>query len=107
VRQARVTGTKDTGQRTKARWFAALWIGLAVVVWLGMFDVLISRGVKEYLYRAADHDLGRGPAVTMPEIMGQTIHDAVIDCSLWAVLIGGAGLWTVYGLAPAGTKDKR
>jgi hypothetical protein len=75
-----------------------MWVMLAAVVWLGMFDVLISRGVKEYLYRSAEHELGRSPAVTMPEIMGQTIRGAVIDSSIWALLIGGAGLLTVYRL---------
>jgi hypothetical protein len=73
-----------------------MWVVLAAVVWLGMFDVLISRGVKEYLYREADHELGRGPSVTMPEIMNSTIQSAVIDCSVWALLIGGAGLVTVH-----------
>jgi hypothetical protein len=72
------------------------WLIVAAVVWLGMFDVLVSRGVKEYLYRAEDHQLGRGPAVTMPEILGQTVHAAVIDSSIWAVFVCGAGLLTVY-----------
>jgi hypothetical protein len=80
------------------RWLAVMWVVLAVVVWLGMFDVLISRGVKEYLYRTAEHELGRGPAVTMPEIMGRTRQDAAIDSSIWALLVGGAGLFTVYRL---------
>lgn len=78
------------------RWLMVLWIGLAAAVWLGMFDVLISRGVKEYLYRTAEHELNRGPEVTMPEIMGGTIRDAVVDSSIWALLVGGAGLVTVY-----------
>lgn len=81
---------------TRTRWFTVMWLILAAVVWLGMFDVLISRGVKEYLYRTAEHELGRGPAVTMPEIMGQTIRGAAIDSSIWALLVGGAGLVTVY-----------
>jgi hypothetical protein len=59
-----------------------------------MFDVLISRGVKEYLYRTAEHELGRGPSVTMPEIMSQTVHDALIDSSIWALLVGAAGVTT-------------
>lgn len=81
---------------TRTRWLVAFWVGIAAVVWLGMFDVLMSRGVKEYLYREAEHELGRGPAVTMPEIMGQSISGAVVDCSLWAIFIGAAGLATVY-----------
>lgn len=56
-----------------------------------MFDVLISRGVKEYLYRAAEHELGRGPAVTIPEIMGLTQREALVESTMWAFLIVGAG----------------
>ena len=82
----------------RSRWFTVAWIVLAAAVWLGMFDVLVSRGVKEYLYRHAEHELGRGPEVTMPEIMGQTIRDAVIDSSAWALLVGGAALLTIRRL---------
>jgi hypothetical protein len=87
--------TPEAQRTTTARWWITLWVILAAVVWLGMFDVLISRGVKEFLYRNAEHELGRGPAVTMPEIMGQTIQGAVIDSSIWALIVGGAGLVTV------------
>jgi len=89
-------GRRPNTSRARRR-FVALWFIAAAVVWLGMFDVLISRGVKEYLWRAAEHELGRGPAVTMPEIMGQTRRAAIVDCSIWAALIAGAGLLTVYG----------
>ena len=62
----------------------------SLVVWNGMFDILVTRGVKEYLYRTADHELGRGDAVTMGEIMGQTVRDAVVTASGWALFVGGA-----------------
>lgn len=65
---------------------------LVVVVWNGIFDILVTRGVKEYLYRSAEHELGRGPAVTMNQIMGQTVADAAVTASLWALFVGGAGL---------------
>ena len=67
----------------------------AVVVWNGMFDFLVTRGVKEYLYRTADHELGRGDAVTMGDIMGQTVRDAVVTASGWAVFVGGVGLLAI------------
>jgi hypothetical protein len=63
----------------------------SVIVWNGMFDILVTRGVKEYLYRTADHELGRGDAVTMGEIMGQTVSDAVMTASGWALFVGGVG----------------
>ncbi len=67
----------------------------SVIVWNGMFDILVTRGVKEYLYRTADHELGRGDAVTMGEIMGQTVSDAVVTASGWALFVGGVAALAV------------
>ncbi|MBI2221933.1 MAG: hypothetical protein HYU53_12090 [Acidobacteria bacterium] len=83
-----------------------VWLLVSAVVWNGVFDILVTRGVKEYLYRQADHELGRGPRVTMHEIMDQTVRDAAVTASLWALLVGGAGAVTVLRLSrprsPAG-----
>jgi hypothetical protein len=75
-------------------WLAIL-VGAAVVVWNGVFDILVTRGVKEYLYRSAEYALGRGPAVTMDVIMAETVADAAITASLWALFVGAAGLAAV------------
>jgi hypothetical protein len=73
-----------------------VWLGIGVVVWNGVFDVLMTRGVKEYLYRQAAHELGRdGERVTMREIMNETMADAAVRASIWAVLLSGAGILTV------------
>jgi hypothetical protein len=72
-----------------------VWLGIGVVVWNGVFDVLMTRGVKEYLYRQAAHELGRGEPFTMRQIMGETMTDAAVKASIWAVLLSGAGLLTV------------
>jgi len=77
------------------RLFLIVWIGIGVVVWNGVFDVLMTRGVKEYLYRQAVHELGRGERVTMLEIMDKTKADAAVKASIWAVLVAGAGILTV------------
>ncbi len=69
----------------------AVTLFVAGAVWLGMFDVLISRGVKEYLFRAAEHELGRGPAVTIPEIMDRARREAALESTLWALFVAGAG----------------
>ena len=77
-----------------------VWIGLGVVVWNGVFDLLMTRGVKEYLYRQAAHELGRGERVTMREIMDETMTDAAVKASIWAVLVAGAGILTVIAVHP-------
>lgn len=88
--------------RPSTRAWVVLWVIVAAVVWNGVFDILVTRGVKEYLYRQADHQLGQGSAVTMHEIMDQTVRDAAVTASLWALFVGGAGLVTVYAVRRVG-----
>ncbi|HSL21303.1 MAG TPA: hypothetical protein VK886_07200 [Vicinamibacterales bacterium] len=77
-----------------------LWVVLAAAVWNGIFDILVTRGVKEYLYREANHELGSGPAVSMREIMNETVRDAAGTASIWALVIGGAGVLTTLQVRP-------
>lgn len=81
---------------SRRRWpWLALWVFVALIVWNGVFDLLVTRGVKEYLYREAEHEAGRGPEVTMKAIMGQTIGDAALTASLWALFVAAGGAATV------------
>jgi hypothetical protein len=73
----------------------AIWLVLAIVVWNGIYDVLLSRGAKEYLFRWALHEAGRGPAVPMATIMEVTVGDAIWVSTLWAGIILLAGLVTI------------
>jgi hypothetical protein len=77
-----------------------LWIILAIIVWNGLYDLRITLGVRDYLMKQALHDAGRGPAVTISDAMHDTVRDAVMVASLWAVIILGAGLWTIRILRP-------
>jgi hypothetical protein len=74
---------------------AALWALVAVIVWNGIFDFVQTRGIKEYLLRTAMHELGRGPAVSLPLAMSVVTRDAVWIATLWASSILLAGLLTV------------
>ena len=38
-----------------------VWLVVAVVVWNGIYDLLQTRGIKDYLLRNALHQAGRGP----------------------------------------------
>jgi hypothetical protein len=51
--------------------------------------------VKEYLFRSALHEAGRGPMIPMSEIMDVTVRDAVWVSTLWASLLLLAGLVTI------------
>ena len=82
--------------RARARRLAiALWLGMAVVAWNGLYDLRITLGVRDYLMKQALHDAGQGPAVTISDAMHETVRDAVRVASLWSVIILGAGLTTV------------
>ena len=72
-----------------------IWIGMAVVVWNGLYDLLLNRAAKDYLFRAALHDAGRGPFVSLGEMMHVAVRDAALISTLWAGIILLAGLGTV------------
>ncbi len=75
------------------------WIAagaVAVIVWNGVFDLLVTRGEQFYLWQQAEATIARAPRVSLDEIMTRTIHDAIVTASLWAalVLLVGAGAVT-------------
>ena len=72
-----------------------LWVIAAVIAWNGIYDVLMTSGAREYLFRAALHDAGRGPAVAMAQMMDVTVRHATWISTLWASIILLAGLVTV------------
>ena len=83
------------------RALAALWLVIGVVVWNGVLDLYVSRGAREYGQRAAEAELGRGPAVTMAAVMDNAKHDGVVAASLWASGIVLCGLTTTWLAARA------
>ena len=80
----------------RPRWLALAWAGMAAVVWNGFFDLLITRGAKEYVMRDAQARLGEGPPASMADIMARTSHDAAITSSLWAGTVLAAGWVTIW-----------
>lgn len=80
-----------------------LWIVLAIVVWNGVYDVLVALGIKDYLLRNALHEAGRGPDVSMTALLDVAVTQAIWLSTLWASVILLAGLWTVRLLRPKAT----
>lgn len=76
-----------------------LWIGIGVVVWNGVFDLVVRRGMTEYLFRQAAFDAGRGERYTMHDVMDLAIRHATLIASAWAIAITAAGVATVMILA--------
>jgi len=72
-----------------------VWLVVALVVWNGVYDLLQTRGIKDYLLRNALHQAGRGPEVSMTALLDLTTVEAFWVSTLWASVILLAGLWTV------------
>lgn len=72
-----------------------IWLIVGVVVWNAVYDLLLTRGIKEYLLRAALHDAGRGPAIPLARSMEIAVRDALWVSTFWACLILLAGLVTI------------
>ena len=64
-----------------------LWLVLAVALWNGIFEMMVVRGVKEYLFRAALFDAGRGPLTPIAEVMDPAIYHATWVATLWASVV--------------------
>jgi hypothetical protein len=89
-----------------ARWAILIWIGVAFAVWNGFFDILVTRGEKQYLLAQARHELGLGPRPTLDEVMGRTIRDARTNASIWAGIVLAAGVTTTAMLTRARPRSR-
>src|SRR5215210_6235916 len=79
----------------------ALWIVLGVCLWNAIFEMLVVRGVKEYLFRAALSDAGRGPRIPIAAVMDPAIYNATWVATLWTSIVLLAALVTIRVLQPA------
>ncbi len=83
----------------RERLAAAVWVVIAIVAWNGVYDILLTRGIKDYLLRNALHLAGRGPAVSMTDRMDAAVAEAFWLATLAASILLLAGLWTIRLLA--------
>jgi hypothetical protein len=75
-----------------------VWVVLAIALWNGVYDMTLGEGIKEYLFRSALHQAGRGPHVTIAAVLDSTIFDAVWTSTFWASLVLLLGLVTIRTL---------
>jgi hypothetical protein len=73
----------------------AIWIVLGIALWNGVFEMMVVRGVKEYLFRAALYDAGRGPMMSIPQVMDPAVYNATWVATLWTSIIVLAAMLTV------------
>jgi len=73
----------------------AVWIVLAIALWNGIFEMMVVRGVKEYLFRAALHEAGRRPFTPIGDVMDPAIYHASWVATLWTSIVLLAALVTI------------
>jgi hypothetical protein len=72
-----------------------LWLIVAVVVWNGLYDLLLARSTQTYLFRQAIHQAGLGPGVDLRTAMDVAVRDAAWLSTLWASLLLLSGMMTI------------
>jgi hypothetical protein len=74
---------------------AGLWIVVSLIVWNLIYDLMVTRGVQEFMFRAALHEAGRGPRTTMAEVLDRNVDEAIWVSTLFASLVALAGFFTI------------
>ena len=81
-----------TGLERRERFAVGFWIVAAVVVWNGLYDLLLARSTEAYLFRTAIHTAGLGPPVDLTSALDYAVIHAVWLSTLWAGVLLIAGL---------------
>jgi hypothetical protein len=77
-----------------------LWVLLAAFIGNGIYDVLVARGIKEFLFRHALSEAGAGPVVPLGPLMHTTVLRATGVGVLWAGLVLAVGFATIRLVRP-------
>jgi hypothetical protein len=86
----------------RSRFAVGIWLVLAAVVGNGVYDVLMALGVKEYLFRHAMNDAGKGALVPLADFMEANVRSAAWAGTLCASVILLAGMVTIRVIRPSG-----
>ena len=83
------------------RWAIGFWIGMAVVVWFGLYDLRITLSYRDQAMKQYRHEARGDPVATIKEEREPTLQDAVLVATVWAGIILVSGLGTVFILSRA------
>jgi hypothetical protein len=73
----------------------AIWIVVPVIIGNTIYDLLLTRGLKEFKFRVAQHDAGQGPEASLSALMAVTAYDATWIALLFGSLVMLAGFSTI------------
>jgi hypothetical protein len=77
-------------------WLVAIgWVVLGIALWNALFEMIVVRGVKDYLLRAELFAAGRGPATPIREVMDPAIHHAAWVATTWTAIVWLAAVVTI------------
>jgi hypothetical protein len=72
------------------------WVVVGIALWNALFEMLVVRGVKDYLLAAELSAAGRGPVTSIPEVMDPAIHHAAWVATTWTAVVWGLAALTIY-----------
>ena len=72
-----------------------LWGLISFALWNAMYDQILEKGIKEYLFRSTLHEAGRAPGVAIATVLAPFQFDAIWVSTFWAGLVMLAGLLTI------------
>jgi hypothetical protein len=79
-----------------ARALALMWVGIGVLIWNVIFDLHILYAARDYLYLAAEAELGRAQTPSMSLLMRRARRTGALSASGWTLLVVGAGWATIW-----------
>lgn len=77
-----------------------MWLVLTLMLWNAFYDLVLGREIKEYLFRSALYDAGRGPRLPIAVVLDPGVFRAVWVSTIWACAVLLAGLITIRALRP-------
>lgn len=72
------------------------WGVLGAALWNAVFEMMVVRGVKNYLLRAELATAGLAPVTAIRDVMDPAIRHAAGVASIWTCLVWLAAALTIY-----------
>jgi hypothetical protein len=82
----------------RERILVGIWLAAGFALWNGVYDMTVGVGIKEYLFRSALHQAGRGPRMAIATVVDPFVFDALWVATFWASLVVLLGLVTIRAM---------
>ena len=82
----------------RERILVGIWLAAGAAIWNGVYDMTLGVGIKEYLFRSALHEAGRGPRMAIATVLDPFVFDALWVATFWASLVVLLGLLTIRAM---------